>query len=213
MGSDISILLAIGFISMFLLAGSMARNKKGLAHHRMILASMTAMVLYLVYYIQVRYLGVASAMDQMSFQGPHWVYIKILRPLLFIHVIIVCVSLYLSFYMLINGFMAKFPLDDGSLTLRTGLMKPSLALWGISAAWLVFLLWMIISHPAINNFHKALILTLGYLLPAASAILIHKALPKADRRHRIIGRITIFCFSLMLITTAGAYFLLYIARY
>ncbi|MDH5636962.1 MAG: DUF420 domain-containing protein [Nitrospinota bacterium] len=213
LGSDISLFLAIGFILMFLLAGYLARSKKGRAHHRMILASMAAMVFYLVYYIQVRYMGLASVADQRSFPGPDWIYTSILRPLLTVHVTVVSMSLYLSVYMVINGFLARFPMDDGSLTLKTGLARPSKVLWGIALFWLAFLGWLTILSGRFDLYHAAIFLALGFGAPAGMALLIHFTLPKADRRHRIVGRICLLLFSLMLATTVSTYYLLYIAKY
>ena len=213
LGSDISLFMAIGFICMFLFAGRLARKKKGRAHHRMILASMAVMILYLIYYIQIRYMGLASMTAQMSFAGPEWVHAKILRPLLMVHVIVVSISLYLSVYMVINGFMARFPLDDGSLTLRTGLVRPSRDLWGIALLWLAFLVWVTVVSGRFGLGHAVIFLGLGFGVPAAVALLIHFLFPGADRRHRMVGRICLFFFTLMLATTISTYYLLYIARF
>ncbi|MDH5510801.1 MAG: DUF420 domain-containing protein [Nitrospinota bacterium] len=213
LGSDISLFLAIGFILMFLYAGYLARSKNGRAHHRMILASMALMIFYLVYYIQVRYMGLASVADQGSFPGPDWIYSKILRPLLMVHVVVVSISLYLSIYMVINGFMARFPMGDGSLSLKTGPASPSKILWGIALFWLALLVWLTILSGRFDFSHAVIFLTLGFGAPAGMALLIHFTLPKADRRHRIVGRICLLFFSLMLVTTVSTYFLLYIAKY
>ncbi|MDH5677379.1 MAG: hypothetical protein OEZ28_02040 [Nitrospinota bacterium] len=213
LGSDISLFMAMGFISMFLFAGYLARNKKGLAHHRMILASMVMMVLYLAYYAQVRYMGLASLSDQMKYMGGSDFYNTVLHPLLMAHLVVVSISLYLSVYMVINGFMARFPLDDGSLTLKTGFAKPSKVLWGIGLAWFAFLVWMTTLSGRLSSSHTVIFLVLGFGIPAGVALLIHFALPKADRRHRIVGRVCLMFFGLMLATTTTTYYLLYIAKY
>jgi uncharacterized membrane protein YozB (DUF420 family) len=213
LGSDISLIFAVIFILSFILAGQLARGKKGVRHHRTILFSMALMITYLGYYYKIRQMGLSSAADQMHFKGPAWFYGAIFRPLLYLHITLVASTLYLSFYMLINGFIAKFPLDDGNMTLKTGIVKTSWTLWGIGIAWFAFLLWKLAPSQNLDITHKAIIFTLGFFLPAGVSLLIHKTLPKADQRHRTVGRITMILFSLMLVTTTVTYYLIYIARY
>ena len=212
-GSDISFIFALIFIFSFIVAGRLARMKKGLRHHRMILFSFVLMIAYLAYYYKIRQLGLSSAADQMAIKNSTWFYSNVFRPLLYLHIAVVASSLYLSIYMVINGFMAKFPLYDGNMTLKTGLVSPSPVLWGIGLVWLIFLFWKVGPAKALDLNHKVLIISLAFLLPAAVSLLIHFTLPKADQRHRIVGQITLIFFSMMLLTTCVTYFLIYIAFY
>ena len=140
-------------------------------------------------------------------------YTTILRPLLIVHVTVVCICLYLSFYMVTNGFRARFPIDDKKLELKTGIMKPSKLLWGLGLAWFGFLLWLTILSDRFDMAHTVIFLGLGFFIPAGIALIIQKALPIADRRHRIIGRICLLFFTLMLATTTITYYLIYLAKY
>ena len=212
-GSDISFIFAVVFILSFLFAGRLAMKKKGLRHHNMILFSAFLMIAYLAYYYKIRQLGLTSAADQMALKNSKWFYENVFRPLMYLHIAVVASSLYLSLYMVLNGFSAKFPLNDGNLTLKTGLAKPSPILWGIGILWLIFLIWRIAPAKTVDINHKILIISLSFILPAAISLLIHFTLPKADVRHRVVGRITLAFFSILLITTVLIYSFIYLATY
>jgi hypothetical protein len=53
-------------------------------------------------------------------------------------------------------------------------------------------------------------LSLGYFIPASLMFLTGKALPYSERRHRIMGRLCLGMFVLLLVTSTSVYYLLYI---
>ncbi len=212
LGSDISYISAMVFTALFLISGAVARKRKGLAHHRMILISMVTMTLYFLYYYEVRRLGVTSLTDQINFAGPEWVYSKIFRPIMLVHFIVVTFSITLAIYMIINGFKTAARKDD-RMFLKDQRMKASKPLWAAGVAWLCFLTWWVFSVSQFGWEHKIMFLALGYFIPAALAALIQKTFPDSERRHRTLGKLCITLFACLLVTSTLAYFLLYVVQY
>ncbi|VAX21006.1 hypothetical protein MNBD_NITROSPINAE02-473 [hydrothermal vent metagenome] len=210
MGSDISYLAAVFFTTMFIIAGYFAIKQRGLTHHRMILASMLTMILYFTYYYLVRQLGLASLEDQINFPGPEWVYQKIFRPLLLFHFLIVSLSTFISLYMIGNGFRTASVIN-GRMTLKSEKVKRSWILWGAGFLWLGFLVWWVFSRSVFGLWHKAMLLSLGYFIPAITLLVIGKVLANSEKRHRTLGRICIMLFVMLLVTSTLAYYLLYMA--
>ncbi len=210
MGSDFSYLAAVFFTTMFIIAGYFAKNHRGQAHHRMILVSMVAMILYFTYYYLVRQLGLASLADQIKFPGPQWVYQKIFHPLLLLHFLIVSLSTFISLYMIGNGFRTASVIN-GRMSLKSEKIMRSRILWGIGFLWLGFLAWWVSSKSVFSLWHKTMLLSLGYFIPAITILVIGKMLPNSEKRHRTLGRICIMLFVMLLITSTLAYYLLYMA--
>lgn len=211
-GSDISYMFAVVFTVLFLISGMLAKKHRGLKHHRMILVSMAAMTLYFLFYYEVRKLGVASLSDQINFAGPDWVYDKVFRPVMMVHFIMVTFSIILAIYMIINGFKIAVR-DGGEMTLKNERLKPSIMLWALGFVWLVLLTWWLFSVQQFGWGHWIMFLSLGYFIPSVLAILIQKALPESEKRHRVLGRICILLFAGLLITSTLAYCLLYVVEY
>ncbi|MGK7344592.1 MAG: hypothetical protein ACNS63_02130, partial [Candidatus Nitrospinota bacterium M3_3B_026] len=185
-GSDMSYILSVAFTLLFLISGLLARRGMGLAHHRMMLVSMLAMFGYFVFYYEVRRLGVASLADQAGFEGPVWVYRRIFRPALYFHFLMVTLSSFSAIYMIFNGFRTASA-RDGKMTLEERAVKRSGRLWLAGFAWLAFLSWWAFSHPRLDLWHRAMILSFGYFLPAAMALAVGRLLPDSARRHRTLG--------------------------
>lgn len=211
-GADISYLFAVFFTVMFLISGVLAKKHKGFLHHRMILVSMVAMMLYFVFYYEVRKLGVASLSDQINFAGPQWVYDKVFRPIMMVHFMMVTFSIILAIYMIINGF--KTVVRDGSkMTLKNERVKPSVTLWVLGVIWLLFLVWWLFSVQQFGWGHWVMFLSLGYFIPVVVALLIQRTLPESEKRHRVLGTICIGLFAGLLVTSTLAYCLLYVVDY
>ena len=212
LGSDISYFFAAGFTMLFLIAGLLAKRGHGLAHHRMILFSMTIMVLYFIYYYEVRRLGVTSFADQIHFDGPQWVYQKIFRPVMIAHFLMVTSSIFLATYMIINGFRTAIK-RDGALILKSERLAISKALWTISLVWLGLLAWWVFSVHKFGWGHRTMFLAFGFFIPAMLAIITQKVLPDSARRHRMLGRLCLAMFAGLLATSTMVYYLLYVAQY
>ncbi|VAX18976.1 hypothetical protein MNBD_NITROSPINAE01-1964 [hydrothermal vent metagenome] len=211
LGSDVSYFFAITFASLFLYSGSLASKGMGRKHHYMMLVSMVAMMLYFAFYYEVRKLGVISLVDQLGFRGPQFVYRYIFHPILFAHFIAVTVSTFLAVYMIGNGFRTAVYDENRIMTLKSFDVVRSKVLWLAGFLWLGFLLWLLFSLSKLGVWHKLLLLSLGYFIPAGVALLIGKTLPDSGRRHRMLGKACLYSFAFLLVTSTLVYFLLYIA--
>jgi len=212
LGSDISYFFAVMFTLLFLGAGLLASQGKGLKHHRMILVSMVTMISYFIYYYEVRKLGVASLADQAHFPGPEWIYREIFRPVLLTHFAVVMLTMFSATYMIINGFKSAERVD-GQMRLKNGRARISRVLWIISLVWLGLLSWWLFNTHHFGWGHKILFLSFGYFVPAGFAVATTKLLPELDRRHRALGRFCLVMFTCLLFTSTVVYYLLYIAEY
>ena len=105
-GADLSYLLAVVFTVMFLFAWALARKGLGTQHHRLIFLSMVSMLIYFIGYYYARQLGVLSLEGKEGFGGPQDVYNNVFVPILTTHLILVCLGLILSIYMIFQGFRA-----------------------------------------------------------------------------------------------------------
>ena len=79
-GADISYLLALVFTILFLMAWRMAKKGQGTRHHKLILVSMVAMIVYFVAYYYARSLGVLSFEGREGFGGPDEIYDNVFVP-------------------------------------------------------------------------------------------------------------------------------------
>ncbi len=212
LGSDISYFFAVLFTALFLIAGLFARRGHGLRHHRMILVSMAVMILYFIYYYEVRRLGVTSFADQIHFDGPQWVYVKIFRPVMIAHFLIVTTSIFLAIYMVINGFRTAVK-QRTAMFLRSEPVKTSKIMWAIGLIWLALLSWWVFSVHSFGWGHRMMFLAFGFFIPAILAIIIQWTLPDSAKRHRALGRLCLAMFACLLATSTIVYYLLYVAQY
>jgi uncharacterized membrane protein YozB (DUF420 family) len=215
LGSDLSITLAVTFTALFIIAGYQGMKGKGLSHHRMILASMCAMFAYFLYYYKIRRLGYISFTDTIDFENSGWMYSTLFKPTLYVHFLMVTLATFFSIYMIITGFRTAVRKDGSTMVLQEGRVAPSPILWGAGLVWFAFLLWVLVAwwpshHPGMGIVYKFFFLGFGYLIPAGTALLIHKILPEAERRHRVIGKICIALFAGLLVTSSFTYSILYI---
>ena len=208
-GSDLSYFFAVTFTTLFLVSGALAVKRRGMAHHKMMLISMTVMLGYFAFYYEVRRLGLASMADQLEFAGPQWVYRKVFRPVLFAHFLAVTLSLFMAVYMIANGFRTAV-IERGAIALKNERIERSKMLWLLGFVWLGFLLWWVFSRLRFDWTHRVMFLSLGYFIPAALMLLADRALPYSERRHRVMGRLCLGMFVLLLVTSTSVYYLLYI---
>lgn len=209
LGSDISLLFALLFSSMYVISGFQAVKKRGLTHHRMILVSTVTMCAYFVFYYNVRQFGVASFTDRINFAGSGQLYAGLFKPVLYLHFTIVCLSVFLAIYTILSGFKSSVRSGE-TLILNSQQVGISKRMWFISFIWLAFLTWWLVSMHAFGWGYKILFLFLAYFLPAMVAIFINKVLPLSDDRHRILGRLCMVSFAGLFLTSMITYSLLYI---
>jgi uncharacterized membrane protein YozB (DUF420 family) len=214
MGADLSYLLAVVFTLLFLVAWWMAKKGQGTRHHKLALVSMVSLVVYFVAYYYAKGLGVLSAEGKEGFGGPQEVYDSIFLPILTTHLILVTLGLILAPYMIVEGYRACDKVG-GEYVLKPGVLKADpkkfIRIW----LWILGLWALMEGYCLIVG--KSGGAQLAYFLIFATIALvigleklIEKWLPDGARRHRILGRVTMIMFALILITSTATYLMLYV---
>ena len=213
-GADLSYLLALVFTILFLIAWRMAKKAQGTRHHKLILVSMVAMMVYFVAYYYARSLGVLSFEGREGFGGPDDVYENIFVPVLTTHLILVTLGMVLAFYMIPQGFRAsdksggEYRLKSGELKMKPRTFK--LVLFTIVGCWaLVQALLLAVRQSPFGASVAYGLIFLTVALVVSLEKLIEKMLPDGARRHRILGRTTMVIFALILVTSTATYLMLY----
>ena len=213
-GADVSYLLALVFTILFLIAWRMAKKAQGTRHHKLILVSMVAMMVYFVAYYYARSLGVLSFEGREGFGGPDDVYENIFVPVLTTHLILVTLGMILAFYMIPQGFRAsdksggEYRLKSGELKMKPRTFK--LVLFTIVGCWaLVQALLLTVRQSPFGASVAYGLIFLTVALVVSLEKLIEKMLPDGARRHRILGRTTMVIFALILVTSTATYLMLY----
>jgi uncharacterized membrane protein YozB (DUF420 family) len=213
-GADVSYLLALVFTILFLIAWRMAKKAEGTRHHKLILVSMVAMIVYFVAYYYARSLGVLSFEGREGFGGPDDVYKNIFVPVLTTHLILVTLGMVLAFYMIPQGFRAsdksggEYRLKSGELKMKPRTFK--LVLFTIVGCWaLVQALLLAVRQSPFGASIAYGLIFLTVALVVSLEKLIEKMLPDGARRHRILGRTTMVIFALILVTSTATYLMLY----
>ena len=213
-GADVSYLLALVFTVLFLVAWRMAKKAQGTRHHKLILVSMVAMIVYFVAYYYARSLGVLSFEGREGFGGPDDVYENIFVPVLTTHLILVTLGMVLAFYMIPQGFRASEK-NGGEYSLKSGelKMKPrtfKLVIFTIAGCWaLVQALLLAVRESPFGASVAYGLIFLTVALVVSLEKLIEKMLPEGARRHRVLGRTTMIIFALILVTSTATYLMLY----
>ena len=214
-GADTSYLLAVIFTVMFLYAWWLAKAGKATKHHKLVFVSSASMVIYFLAYYYARQLGVLAFEGKEGFGGPEEIYKSVFIPVLTIHLVLVTFGLIMTFYMINQGFRATikhngdYALKEGDLIIsRKSFWRVLLivaGLWGVNqiilsfvrdASWQKSLAWGLIFATI------ALVISIEKL--------IEKILPDGAKRHRVLGRITMVNFGLILITSTMTYLMLYV---
>ena len=213
-GADVSYILAVIFTVLFLIAWGMAKKAQGTRHHKLILVSMVSMIVYFVGYYYARSLGVLSFEGREGFGGPDDVYENVFIPVLSTHLILVVLGLIFAFYMLSQGFRASKKVE-GEYLLKEGELKISsrkfkIVMLTIFGCWAVVQVMLLATRetPMGASIAYALIF-LTVVLVASLEKLIEKLLPDGARRHRVLGRVTMVIFALILVTSTATYIMLY----
>ena len=214
-GADLSYLLAVLFTVMFLFAWGLAKKGLGTQHHKLIFVSMVSMLVYFIGYYYARQLGVLSLEGKEGFGGPKDVYDNVFVPILTTHLILVCLGLILSIYMIFLGFRACDKIE-GNYILQSRELKANPKIFK-STMIILALLWA--GNQSILTFirHKSFAASLAWaIIFGVIALVIYlekfieKSIPDGAQRHRKLGRITMVIFALILVTSTLVYLMLYV---
>ena len=214
-GADLSYLLALVFTVMFLIAWVLAKKGLGTQHHNLIFLSMVSMLIYFIGYYYARQLGVLTLEGKEGFGGPQDVYENVFLPTLTTHLILVCLGLILSIYMIFQGFRACDKVE-GNYILQSRELKADPKIFKYTMAILLGL-WA--GNQLILTFvrHKSFAASLAWaIIFGVIALVIYlekfieKSIPDGARRHRLLGRATMVIFALILVTSTLVYLMLYV---
>ena len=214
MGADLSYLLAVVFTVLFLVAWWMAKTGQSTRHHNLALISIVFLVTYFVAYDYARNLGALAAEGKEGFGGPPEFYDNIFRPILYFHIFLVILGLIFGPYMIVEGYRAsqkvngKYILSEGNLMADP---KKFIRIWlWILGLWLlVEVFCLVLGKPWQAQLAYFLIfLTIAGVVGLEN--IIQKKLPDGARRHRILGRVTMILFALILCTSTATYMMLYV---
>ena len=214
-GADLSYLLAVLFTVMFLFAWGLAKKGLGTQHHRLIFVSMVSMLIYFIGYYYARQLGVLTLEGKEGFGGPLDVYENIFLPTLTTHLVLVCLGLILSIYMIFQGFRAcdkiegNYILQSRELRSNPKIFKYTMTILG--GVWAANQL--ILTFIRQKSFAASLAWAIIFGVIALVIYLekfIEKSLPDGANRHRILGRVTMVIFALILVTSTLVYLMLYV---
>ena len=213
-GADISYLLALIFTVLFLVSWAMAKKAQGTRHHKLILVSMVSMIVYFCAYYYARQLGVLSFEGREGFGGPDDVYENVFVPVLTTHLILVTLGMVFAFYMISQGFRASektgadYRLKTGILQMNPRIFK--IVLFTILGCWALnqAVLLAVRPNPMGASVAYGLIFATIALVVCLEKV-IEKLLPEGARRHRVLGRVTMVIYALILITSTATYLMLY----
>jgi uncharacterized membrane protein YozB (DUF420 family) len=214
-GADLSYLLAVIFTVMFLIAWVLAKKGMGTQHHNLIFLSMVSMLVYFIGYYYARQLGVLTLEGKEGFGGPQNIYENIFIPTLTTHLVLVCLGLILSIYMIFQGFRAcdkiegNYVLQSKELKANPKIFKSTMIILG--GVWAGNQL--VLTFIRDKSFAASLAWAIIFGVIALTIYLekfIEKSLPDGAQRHRILGRVTMVIFALILVTSTLVYLMLYV---
>jgi uncharacterized membrane protein YozB (DUF420 family) len=211
MAVDITYLIAMLATAIFLFGWRKARNDDGTGHRLMMISASVLMLGYFFVYYLFRNLGGMMAEGKLGFNGPDWVAENILMPLLTVHLIlVVLVFVFIPYQLWLGRRSAMRSGNIVSLSNAPVIMKKSV--------WLrVFLpftaLFLAVGLFRCNSGHCWLFyagVPLFFAIGIALERLLERILPMGDRRHRIIGSLTVTAIVLLFASTTGMYVILHV---
>jgi len=209
-GADLSSLLAWVFTLLFIYGGWLAGQHRGERHHIVTLWGMVAMLAYFTLYYLARGLGALSVEGKEGFGGPDWVYSRILKPILTVHITAVSLGLVLGIYMIILGFRASRK-ENKERVLNFSPLKMDTKWFTriLIGAALFFGVGAVIRWGSLARF---LVYLCGFLIVAAVLVMerfIERWIPDGGKRHKKVGIFTIVLYVIALITSTITYVMLY----
>ena len=214
-GADLSQIMATLFPALFVIGWLQARRHRGHRHHWLMLGSMLAMIAFFTGYYLFRQLGVLALEGKEGFGGPQDLYERLFLPLLSVHIFLVTLGLVMALYMIVLGFRAQ-ALVAGQRILREGRLVASPARMALRFGWiaaavvLLFAVRTIGSELSLRKLAVYLGLLLLIALVFALEVVIQRVWPSGARRHRVLGRLTLWIYGALFVTGSLIYAMLYV---
>ncbi|TAL09942.1 MAG: DUF420 domain-containing protein [Nitrospirae bacterium] len=217
LGADLSQLMALLFTGLFIIGWIQAKKKLGNAHHWLVLGGMVAMLGFFTSYYLFRQLGVLAFEGRTGFGGSDFLYYQVFIPLLTFHITLVVIGLIMAVYMIILGFRAQ-QIVGGTRQLRSGELKVTkeklTRVFLISGA--VLLVLYVASGLLFGTgftLRRSIVyiagaLVVGLVLGVEKTV--ERFWPDGERRHRILGRLTMTIYCVLFVTGTVTYTMLYI---
>ena len=217
LGADLSQLMALLFTGLFIIGWIQARKKQGHAHHGLMLGGMVAMLSFFISYYLFRQLGVLAFEGRTGFGGSDFLYYQVFIPLLTVHITLVIIGLIMAVYMIVLGFRAqqvvggKRQLRSGELTvakdklIKVFMISGAVLLVLYVASGLLFGTGFTLRRSIV---YVAGALVVGLVLGVEKTI--ERFWPDGERRHRILGRLTMAVYCILFVTGTITYTMLYI---
>ncbi len=210
-GADVSYLSAVLFTALFLLGWHQAKKHKGSVHHGLTLWGMVTMLAYFTSYYLFRRLGVLALEGKSGFGGPDWVYNKIFTPTLTIHISLVTFGIVIAIYLIVLGFRASVK-ENGRRFLKEEDLHVKNKNFYITLLS-ILALFGLLSFIRCSSFRCYMVYLAGFLiviLVFAFEKIMEKVLTNGAKRHRLLGKLTMIVYLLLLNTSTITYLLLYI---
>jgi uncharacterized membrane protein YozB (DUF420 family) len=214
-GADLSQMMATLFTGLFILGWVQAWQRRGNAHHWLMLGGMVAMLAFFTSYYLFRQLGVLAFEGKEGFGGSQALYDHVFIPLLTFHIILVVIGLVMAVYMIVLGFRTQ-TVNGGRRMLRSGLLQTSWAKIGmIFGGITAVILLLFLSRVATAGFSsRKLTVYVGLLtligIVFAVEMTIQRIWPSGEKRHRTLGRFTMIIYCILFVTGSVTYTMLYI---
>ncbi len=217
LGADLSQLMAMLFTGLFIIGWVQARKRLGHAHHWLMLGGMVSMLGFFTSYYLFRQLGVLAFEGKEGFGGSQDLYDHVFIPILTVHIILVIIGLILAVYMIILGFRAQ-QIVGGARQLRSGdlvIRKEKLLRIFLVSGGVLLGLYAVVGTRLGTDFSlRRFIVYLAGLLVVGLVLGIEKTIerfwPDGERRHRILGRLTMAIYCILFVTGTITYTMLYI---
>jgi uncharacterized membrane protein YozB (DUF420 family) len=214
-GADVSQMMATLFTGLFILGWAQAWQRRGNAHHWLMLGGMMAMVAFFTSYYLFRQLGVLAFEGKEGFGGSQALYDHVFIPLLTFHIILVVIGLVMAVYMIVLGFRTQ-TMQAGQRALRSALLQTSWrkigAIFGGITGVILLLFALRVASAGFSS--RKLVVYLGLLALIAIVFTVEMAIqriwPNGERRHRALGRFTMIIYCVLFVTGSVTYTMLYI---
>lgn len=211
LGVDISYLVALIATGMFFFGWRKARRGDGRGHRLMMISASALLLGYFFFYYLLRNLGGIIVEGKLGFGGPAWMAENILTPLLMVHLTFVLLVFFLVPYQLWLGRRAARHSDQG-LKLSSGPLKMKNSVW--LRVWLpVTVLFAAVGVYRCSNGYCWLFYAgapLFFAMGIGLERLLERLAPAGDRRHRIVGVLTLSAILMLFATTTGMYAMLHL---
>ena len=215
LGADLSQLMATLFTGLFIVGWIQAKQRRGNAHHWLMLGGMVAMLSFFVSYYWFRQLGALAFAGKEGFGGSQEMYDNFFWPLLKFHIALVIVGLIMAIYMIVLGFRAQAIAGMRRIladrVLQTTWQKVG-RIFGFLGS-LILLYFAILMLSGRFSLGKSIV-WISFLLIVAAVlgleIGIQRIWPSGEKRHRALGNFTMIIYCILFVTGTITYTMLYI---